>query len=271
MISNLSTLLIGEKINTSRREIREAVETRNAVFIREIARKQAEAGAHYLDVNCGTFKNEEEIMTWLVEEIQDEVDVPLCIDSPYASVIEAGLKANKKGKPMINSISGEEARYEAFIELCKKYDSKIVVLCMDDKAGIPRDAEIRLQIASRVINGLEEAGVGRDDIYVDPLVQPISTSTANGLAALEVMEKIKQMYPGIHITCGLSNVSYGLPKRQILNQIFTVLCMKAGLDSLILDPLDKRLMSLIIVAEALLDKDPYCFRYLKAFRQSMFD
>ncbi len=263
-------LVVGEKINTSRKSVKEAVNNNDAAFIRELARKQAEGGADYIDINCGTFIDRElEIMKWMVEEVQKELDNPLCIDSPDPKAVEAGLKAHKNGQPMINSISGEKDRYKAILPLVKEYNAKIVVLCMDDEVGIPDDADTRFKIASRVIDGLLEIGTKVEDIYVDPLIQPISTSTLNALSALETIKMVKDAYPGSHAVCGLSNISFGLPERKLLNQTFMVMCMAAGLDGVILDPTDKKMMALVYAGEAMLDKDPYCGNYLKAYRKGV--
>ncbi len=264
-------LIVGEKINTSRKAVKEAVSRQDAGFIRKLARSQAEGGAHYIDINCGTFIDKErELMTWLVEEVQKEVDLPLCIDSPDPKAVEAGLKAHRNGQPMINSISGEKDRYKEILALVKEYGAKIVVLCMDDEVGIPHDAETRFKIAGRVIDGLMETGTREDDIYVDPLIQPISTATVNGLSALDTIKMVKDAYPGTHAICGLSNISFGLPERKLLNQTFMVMCMAAGLDGVILDPNDKHIMALVAASEALLDRDPFCMNYLKAYRQGLF-
>ena len=263
-------LVVGEKINTSRKQVREAVEARDASFIRDLARKQAEGGAHYIDVNCGTFVDEEvEIMKWLVEEVQQEVDLPLCIDSPNPLVVKAGLEAHRNGQPMVNSITAEKSRYDDVAPLVKEYGCKIVVLCMDDESGIPEDANTRFEIASKVIHGLEEAGTKQEDIYVDPLIQPIGTATNNGLSAMETIRMVKEQYPEVHAICGLSNVSYGLPERKLLNRAFMVACMTMGLDAVILDPNDKAMMALVVATEALLEKDPFCGRYLKAYRNGI--
>jgi len=265
-------VIVGEKINTSRKSVREAVEKKDALFIRNLARQQAEGGADYIDINCGTFvENEEDFITWLVEEVQDEIKLPLCIDSPNPLALEAGLKANRNGQAMINSISGEKKRYEAVAPLVQKFGCKVVVLCMDDESGIPPDAKTRVDIAVRVIEGLKEMGTKDDDIYIDPLIQPVSTATANAFNAVETIRMIKNDYPEINTICGLSNISYGLPERKLLNQTFAVLCIAAGLDCVILDPNDKRLMSMVTAANVLLDKDPFCGRYIKAYRQGLFN
>jgi cobalamin-dependent methionine synthase I len=261
-------LVVGEKINTSRKEVKEAVEKRDAGFIRTLARRQVDAGADYIDVNCGTFIHEEpELLCWMVQEIQQELDgAPLCIDSPNPLAVEAALKAHQ-GAAMLNSISGEKERYEALMPLVVQYGCKVVVLCMDDEAGIPPDAATRFDIASRIIDGLEVKGVKLEDIYVDPLIQPISVDTKNGLSAAETIRMVRNRYPGVHAICGLSNISFGLPERKLLNQAYMVICAAYGLDAVIMDPEDRKMMALVHAAEALLNRDPYCGDYLKAYRK----
>jgi cobalamin-dependent methionine synthase I len=132
-------LVVGEKINTSRKAVKEAVANKDAAFIRSLARSQAEGGANYIDINCGTFIDREiELMTWLVEEVQNELDLPLCIDSPDPKAVEAGLKAHKNGQPMINSISGEKDRYQAILPLVKEYNAKLSFCAWMTKWGFPR-------------------------------------------------------------------------------------------------------------------------------------
>ena len=261
-------LVVGEKINTSRKEVKEAVEKRDAAFIRSLARRQVDAGAHYIDVNCGTFfQDEPELLSWMVQEIQQELDgAPLCIDSPNPLAVEAALKAHQ-GKAMLNSISGEKERFEALEPLVVQYGCKVVVLCMDDEAGIPPDALTRFHIASRIIDSLAAKSVKVEDIYVDPLIQPISVDTKNGLSAAETIRMVRERYPGVHAICGLSNISFGLPERKLLNQAYMVICAAYGLDAVIMDPEDRKMMALVHAAEALLNHDPYCGGYLKAYRK----
>ena len=263
-------IVVGEKLNTSRKAVREAVENRDSVFIRDLARRQVEAGAHYVDVNCGTFVEEEpEYLSWMVKEVQDELNqMPLCIDSPSAEAVAAALKVHK-GQALLNSISGEKERYDSLVPLVKEYGCKVVLLCMDDESGIPPDADTRFRIASQVIEKLQSESVRQDDIYIDPLIQPISVSTKNGLSAAETIMMVREKYPDVHAICGLSNISYGLPQRKLLNQAYLVMCAAYGLDAVILDPEDKRMMELVYASEALLDRDPFCGGYLKAYRKGL--
>ena len=263
-------LVVGEKINTSRKEVKEAVEKKDESFIRQLARRQKEAGAHYIDVNCGTFLDEEpDLLSWMVQLVQDELDGdPVCIDSPNPKAVKAALKVHQ-GKAMLNSISGEKDRYEGLLSLIKEYGCRTVVLCMDDENGIPSDAETRFKIASYIIEELNKNGIAQDDILVDPLIQPISVDAGNGIASAETIKMVRGKYPDVHAICGLSNVSYGLPQRKVLNQAYLVVCASYGLDAVILDPEDTRMMALVYAAEALLNRDPYCGNYLKAYRKGM--
>lgn len=264
-------VIVGELINTSRKAIREAVEARNVEYIQQVAKAQEASGAHYLDVNCGNMVGQEiEIMQWLVEAIQQVTDMPLCIDSPDEGALRQGLSLLKPGyKPMINSISAEEKRYNAIIPLVKEFHAKIVALCIED-AGMPATAEDRLRIAAKLVQDLEKDGVSQDDIYIDPLIKPLSANCAHGQEVLEAIRLIKQQYPAVHFNCGLSNISYGLPNRAVLNRIFLIQTMTMGMDGYILNPTDKAIMGTVYASQALLGRDKYCSKYIKAHRQGLY-
>ncbi|MDK2895591.1 MAG: 5-methyltetrahydrofolate--homocysteine methyltransferase [Moorella sp. (in: firmicutes)] len=263
-------LIVGELINTSRKPIKEAIEREDAAYIRDIAVQQAQAGADYIDINCGTMvHNEPEIMAWLVNTVKEAVDVPLCIDSPDPQVLATGLKLATKGRPMLNSITAEPDRFEAVLPIIKSFKAKVVALCMDND-GIPSTAEKRIEIVKKLVEDLSAAGVARDNIYIDPLVKPLSTNDQAGLEVIEAVGFIRQAYPDVHIICGLSNVSFGLPNRRVLNQVFMVQLMTAGMDSYILDPLDREMMGFFHASRALLGKDPFCTGYLKAHRSGLY-
>ena len=264
-------IIIGEKINTSIKIVQEAVEQKDKMSIQEIAQKQVEAGANYLDVNCGTFINDEvEKIDWLIQTVQEVVSIPICIDSPNSKAIQAGLKVIKNGKPIVNSITGEKVRWDSIVPLVTSYKASVIVLCMDDN-GIPENSDERLKVAVRMANELIKKGVYAEDIYFDPMVEPISTNSLNGLITLESMQKIKKEIPGVHLTCGLSNISFGLPTRKIINQAFLVAAIIAGLDTAIINPLDKKLMSLVYAAEALAGKDEYCMEYIAKYRSGFLE
>ncbi len=263
-------LIVGERINTSRKNILPAVENRDANFIVDTAKSQYNAGADYIDVNAGTLLGKEpDALVWLVKTVQDAVDVPLTIDSPNPEAIKLALMAHK-GKAMINSITAETERYSQILPLIKEYNTKIIALAMDD-SGIPTTAEGRLTAARKLVDALTSEGIQLDEIYVDPLVYPIATGSEYGKAVIDTISTIKKEYPGIHTICGLSNISHGLPVRKLLNQAFLVMCITVGLDSAIIDPLDQRLMGLLYASEALIGADEFCTEYLVAAREGKFE
>lgn len=264
-------LIVGELINTSRKKINEAVEKKDADYIKQIATEQVAVGADYIDVNCGTqVENEVETMEWLVNTVQEAVQVPLCLDSPDSKAIEAGLTLAKYGRPMINSITAERKRYEQILPLVLRYKTKIVALCMDD-TGMPATALERMVVVGNLFKKLKEAGVPEDDMYFDPLVKPISVSAKAGSEVLDTVRLISQEYPKVHKICGLSNVSYGLPNRQFLNRLFMAQTMAMGMDSYILNPLDQVMMGAVHGANALIGKDDYCMDYLTAYRNGLYE
>ena len=212
---------------------------------------------------------EEEALPWLVEIVQEVVDKPCCIDSPNPLALEAALKVHK-GTPMINSITLEKDRYDAVIKLVKEYKAKIVALAIDDN-GISPESDKRIEIGCKLIENMHSEGIPYDDIYIDPLIQPISTDSTMGLVSLDTISGIKKAYPEVHFMCGLSNVSFGLPQRGLLNRTFIAMCMHAGLDGAVLDPNNKKMMSMIIAGEALLNKDRFTKKYLKAHRKGLLE
>jgi len=263
-------LIVGELINASRKSIATAIEQTDAASIQKIASEQYENGAHYIDVNAGVFVGKEvDYLRWLVKTVQEAVDSPCCIDSPDPKAIDAAL-AIHKGKAMINSISMEKERYDALLPLLAGTDLNVVALCMSDK-GMPETVDDRMAIADKLVNGLIQKNVPVENIYVDPLVQPIATKNSFGIEFLNAVEKIMTRFNGIHTICGMSNISFGLPERKFLNQIFTAMAIAKGLDGAIVNPLDKRMMANIVAAEALMGKDNFCMNYLKAYRAKSFE
>ncbi|ATW28144.1 methyltetrahydrofolate cobalamin methyltransferase [Candidatus Formimonas warabiya] len=263
-------LIVGELINTSRKAINELVEKRDGEGIKKIAIDQLEAGANYIDVNCGTqVFNEIETMEWLVNTVQEAVQAPLCLDSPNPQAIEAGLALARYGQPMINSITGEKERFEQILPLVLKYQAKIMALCMDDH-GMPNTGTERMKVARALHGRLTEAGVPEENIYFDPLVKPISVGNNAGIEVLDTVDLITKEFPQVHKICGLSNISFGLPNRAVLNRLFMVLTMGRGMDGYILNPLDKTMMGFVYGAQALLAQDAFCMGYLTAHRKGMY-
>ena len=221
-------LIIGERINSTRKSIGAAVKAHDTDFIRQEALSQAAAGAHFLDCNGAVVgvEAEPETLAWLVQTCQEATGLPCAIDSQNPGALEAALAVHQ-GQPFINSITAEREKFARILPLIKQYRAKVVALCLDDR-GIPQTLEARTQAADFLVTNLTAAGVPLDDIYLDPLVFPVSTNGEAGKQVLETIRYVRATYPGVHTTCGLSNVSYGLPVRKLLNQAFLVLCLGAG-------------------------------------------
>jgi len=259
-------IIIGEKINSTLKAIRPAIENYDAETVADLARKQREAGADYIDINAGVFVDDEpERLAWLATTVQEAVDAPLTIDSPSAEAIRKALEVNKNPKVMINSITNEPHRFNEIMPLVVEYKASIIALCMDE-TGMPETVKDRVVIAERLINNLTKEGVAISDIYIDPLVRPISTGIHYGNVAIDTIREVKTGFPGVHIACGLSNISFSLPARKLINMAFLVAAIGAGMDGAIIDPMDKKLVSMMHAAEALFGKDNYCKNYLKKFR-----
>jgi len=260
-------LIIGEKINSSRRDVEQAVLDRDARCIRDLAQKQVNAGATMLDVNCGTLNSREEpaALEWLVRTVQEAADIPLCIDSPNPGALSRALAVHR-GRPMINSISGEKDRFNEILPLVLEYRAMVVALGMDEK-GIPKNGEQALEVGAGLVTRLADSGVPVDDIYYDPLVRSVATSPKSVLETLRVMEELAAKFKGLHFVSGLSNVSYGLPERRHLNRAYVVLSIASGLDAVICDPLDTALVDLCYAAQALVNKDRFCLNYIRHFQE----
>jgi len=258
-------LIVGERMNTSRKGVNEAVEKRDAAYVTVDVQKQAAAGANYIDVNAGSrIGSEKEDLTWLIEVVQAAVDLPLSLDSPDPEVLLAVSKKVKQ-KPMINSTTAERPRFEAMKAVVQGRDCEIVALCMDER-GVPTAVDQALENADFLVKNLTLLGVPIERIHLDPMIQPVSVNSQNGPLALETIRRIHQEFPGVRTLCGLSNVSFGLPHRFLVNRTFMVLCIGAGLTGAIMDPLDQKMLNNVLVAEALVGRDEYCMKYLKANR-----
>ncbi|MGB6068083.1 MAG: dihydropteroate synthase [Desulfomonilaceae bacterium] len=259
-------IIIGEKINGTRKRVGNAIQNRDADFIRDLALRQVQSGAAYIDINAGSLpEHEPEDMAWLVETVQEVVpDVTLCLDSPNHKALRIGLQKAVK-TPMLNSLSGEQFRVDGVLPLACEFGTDLIVLALDDN-GIPRTSDGRLAIVRRLVEMTRNGGLPDEKLYVDPLVMAIATGTENGNITLETCRKIKQEFPRVHLTCGLSNISFGMPLRSILNHAFLVLAIQAGMDSAIINPEERELRGIMMAAETLLGKDRHCLNFNRAFR-----
>jgi len=262
--------IIGEKINGTRSQVKKAVAERDAAFVRTLAQRQAEAGADWLDVNAGTSPDREpDDLVWLVQTVQEAVDVPLCLDSTHTPALAAAIQQVRQ-TPLINSISGERARLDGILPLVRQARCGVIALAMDDQ-GIPVGAEERLAVIRRMLDQTRRAGIPDERVYVDPLVMAIATNTESGRIVLDTMHAVRAEFPAVHLTSGLSNVSFGLPARTLINQAFLTLALAAGLDSAIMDPLDRGLRAALRAAELVLGRDQHCLNYTRAYRAGRFD
>ncbi|MFH1484787.1 MAG: dihydropteroate synthase [Chloroflexota bacterium] len=258
-------LVVGEWLNATNKAVGAAISGRDAGFVQSLASRQVEAGATMLDVNAGSGHGDGPgEMEWLVRTVQKAVDVPLCIDSTDPLVIERGLAAHR-GRALVNSVSGEEGRVEGVLPLVKKYGADVVGLAVGP-GGMPSSAADRLQVAQLLIEAAKEYEVPPQDVYIDPAVLPASVDGNAVGEVLRAIEMIKSSL-GTKVILGLSNVSFGLPNRRLLNRTFLAMAVAVGLDAAILDPIDVPLMSVLKAAEALLGKDEFCLAYIRAYRQ----
>ncbi len=259
-------IVIGEKINGTRKQVAQAIQDRDADFIQDLAMRQFEAGATYLDVNAGTVPSREpEDMVWLVEIVQEAApDATLCLDSANNKALRAGIENSSK-VPMLNSLSGEKSRISGVLPLACEFKTELIVLALDDN-GIPRTSEGRLDIVRRLVTMTREGGLPDEKLFIDPLVMAISTGTDNGNITLETTRKIRDEFPQVHLTCGLSNISFGMPLRSVLNQAFMALLIQAGMDSALINPEERDLKGIMMATETLLGKDRHCLNFNRAFR-----
>ena len=260
--------IIGEKINGTREQVGRAITDRDAAYIQSLATRQAEAGAHRIDVNAGTRPDREpDDLRWLVETVQAAVDLPLCLDSANPAALTAALAVTRT-VPLINSITGEPARLGGVLPLARDHGCPVIALALDG-TGVPPDAQARLTVIRRLMAATREAGLPDGDVFVDPLVMAVATADRAGLVALDTIAGVRKEFPDTHITAGLSNVSFGLPARHLVNRTFLTLAVAAGMDSAILDPLDRDLVATLRATELLLGQDRRCLAYTRAYRAGL--
>jgi len=259
--------IIGELINGMYKEIGKAIKEKNKAIIQNYALKQINAGADALDLNCGPIsKDPLTDMPWLVEVVQEVVDKPLCIDSSKPKVIETALKV-AKNKTIINSTTADLEKLEVLVDLAKRYNAKLIGLTLSSK-GVPQSKEQRLELAAQIVAYCSENNFPIEDLYLDPVVLPVNVAQAQQKEILESIHEFKIISePAPKTIVGLSNVSQGAKLRKLINRTFVVMAIAFGLDSAILDPLDKELMDAIITAELILNKQIYCDSFLEAYRK----
>ncbi|TYC84264.1 methyltetrahydrofolate cobalamin methyltransferase [Acetobacterium wieringae] len=262
-------IIIGEKINGAIPSTGKAIAEKDAEFIRNLAIKQAEAGADFIDV-CASVDDDIELetMKWLIDIVQDAVDTPIAVDSPNVyTCIESMKYCNKPG--LFNSVSLEGDKVDVAFKVLADTKWECVALLNSDK-GIPKTAKDRLEVFTDLMAKCKEYKIDPSRMHIDPLIEMLCTSEDGITMVTEVIREIKKQYPTIHVTGAVSNISFNLPARRIANQAFAVLAMSAGMDSFILDPLNKDMMGMLFATEAMMGEDEYCMEYIGAFREGIF-
>ncbi len=258
------TVLIGERINPAgKKKLAEALKAGNLEIVRREALAQAQAGADILDVCVGTFGvNEAILLPQAVQAVMDTVDIPLCLDSAVPEALEAALKVYK-GKPLINSVTGEERSLAKVLPLVKEYGAVVIGLVQDDK-GIPKDSERRIAVAHKIVERATALGIAQEDIIIDCLAFAVGADPRSGPAVMETIRKIKAEL-GVNLTLGASNVSFGLPDRSLLNNAFVVMAVAAGVTCLIVDV--AKIRPAVVAADLILGRDKHARRYIDSYRQ----
>ncbi|HHX86872.1 MAG TPA: methyltetrahydrofolate cobalamin methyltransferase [Firmicutes bacterium] len=260
-------IIIGERINGMFKDIARAIKDQDPAVIEYWARKQQQDGARYLDINVGPGSaNPVEAMEWLVEVTQGAADLPLCLDSTNYKAIEAGLKKCRR-PAMINSVPAVADKMEQVFSMAQEYGSEVICLAMDEQ-GIPKDAESRVALAMELVATADAYGLSPDSLYIDPLVLPCNVAQDHGPEVLDTLRQVKLLSdPPPKTVVGLSNVSQGTSNRELINRIFAVMAMAAGLDAAIADANDEDLMAAVATARILLNMDIYCDSYIDVFKK----
>lgn len=253
---------IGEKLNSSIPSTGKAMAGRDAAYIARLAAGQTDAGADWLDVNAALMlEGEVDTLVWAVREIQCATRVKVMIDSTNLKAVEAALRADTVGRAIVNSVTPDASRLDAAVPLLKEFGADIVALAMGE-SGVPETAQGRLDAARRALDGLDKRGIDPSRVLVDPLVTAIASGHASAVVTLEAIALIRKEFPSVRIVCGASNVSFGLPKRKLINAAFLTAAVCAGADAAILDVLDEPLLQALAAAQAVAGKDEYCMEYI---------
>ena len=262
-------IIIGEKINGSIPKTGAAIAAKDEAYIRELAREQTKYGADYIDCCASVNEGELEVQEWLIGLIKEETDLPICIDSPDPQVCIDAIKFCDGRVGLINSVSGEGNKMDIVFPAIADTEWGCVALLSDD-TGIPATSEGRLKVFDAIMVKAKEYGIAPDRLYIDPLVETLGANSESLLTFNECVKSIKEQYPTIHITSGLSNISFGLPVRKMINMPFMVLAMNAGMDSAIMDPCNRDMNGVLHATEALLGNDDFCLEYIEAYRDNLF-
>ena len=249
-------ILIGEKLNGAIPVIQKAITEKDDQLIRERAKLQADAGADFIDVHASRNEGETEILGWMIEQVQAVTDVPVCIDSPDPEVCVEAMKFCRK-EGLINSVSMEKNKTKIVFPAIADTSWQCVALLCSDKYGIPQSVEQRMEVMDEIMAEAEKYGIAPERLYIDPLVEAIATNEESFHMFSECCRQIREKYPKVHITSGLSNISFGLPSRKTMNLAFLGMAVHAGIDSAILDPANQDMRGMIQAAQGLPPEEEY--------------
>ncbi len=258
-------IIVGEKLNSSIPRIFELMKAKNTEELKKIAVDQQNAGANFLDINTAIFREQEiEMMEYVLGIVLESTECGIMLDSPSPAVIEKAIGLISGREVIINSITLQD-RINELLPVVKSYNSGVVCLPID-KDGIPKTAEKRVENSLKLVEILQEAGIAKDKIYIDVLAEALAVDNENARTTIESIAALRKAQPDIHIICGVSNVSFGLPKRPDINAAFLNTAIYAGLDSGIVDITNQQIRSTVFIAEMIAGKDEYCIEYLGYFR-----
>jgi 5-methyltetrahydrofolate--homocysteine methyltransferase len=263
---NRPLVIIGERINpTGRKLLADEMAAGNFDRVRADAVAQIEAGAHMLDVNAGIpMADEPAILAEAVKVVQSAVDVPLSIDSSIVAALEAGLKS-VEGKPLVNSVTGEEERLASVLPLVKTYGA-VVIGISNDETGISQNADVRFAVARKIVERALDYGIPKADVLIDPLVMPAGAVSGAGWITMQVTRQVREEL-GVNTVCGASNVSFGLPGRKTLNGTFLAMMIANGLTAAITNPIEAEIKQAILAADLFMGHDENCVTWIAATRQ----
>ena len=258
-------VIIGERINpTGRKLLAEEMKADDFSRVESDAIAQVKAGAHMLDVNAGIpLADEPALLAKAIKIVQSVTDVPLAIDSSIVAALEAGLEVYQ-GKPLINSVTGEEERLESVLPLVAKYDAAVVAIS-NDETGISEDPDVRFDVAKKIVERAADYGISHENVVVDPLVMPIGAINSAGKQIMHLVSRLKNELK-VNTTCGASNVSFGLPNRNGINAAFLTMAIASGMTSAITSPLHAEVMQAVLGANVMMGNDPDCTNWISQFR-----
>ena len=266
-------IIIAEKLNGSIPSCAKAIAARDEEYIKDMALKQAEAGANFLDVHAAVNDGELEVLKWMIDTVQSVTDCPIAVDSPDVRVIIEAMPYCKR-PGLFNSVSLEGGKIDvAFPILAKPENSKWHVMALlNGETTIPKTAAERIEVFNRIMEKAKHYGIDESRIHIDPLVEMLcTTDEGEGISkVIEVMRHIKATHPKVHVSGAISNISFNLPVRRLVNQAFAAIAVSAGMDSAVMDPLSQDLRGVVYAAEAMAGLDDFCAEYTSSYREGIF-